>query len=32
LLICVFYNLFAGLFGLGGLSLDLEDDAVEAGE
>ena len=26
LLICVFYNLFAGLFGLGGLSLDLEDD------
>ena len=31
LLISVLYNLFAGAIGLGGLSLDLEDDGAEGG-
>lgn len=31
LLIAVLYNLFAGAIGLGGLSLDLEDDGAEGG-
>lgn len=31
LLIAVLYNLFAGAVGLGGLSLDLEDDGAEGG-
>jgi len=31
LLIAVLYNLFAGAIGLGGLSLDLEDEGAEGG-